>query len=625
MPDLMPLALEFARAFNKAVRSFRMYSPAHPQVAHDLADAFAWIEKMTAIESPVTLGTRDGTMIVQGRPVRELTPTLKAFCDLISTRGISSVSTQRGASLQEFSAIVDILVKKPEEVMKGDQIKPELLKPLHKMRVNELRFVALEDGTPEDAVRALSGGGVQQQDMMKLLSAYVTAGKGDAGQLSAGLVSLIQKGDAADLVKMLDDVVGQMDDAGVTPEERIDRMSNVFKNMPITEEAQKLRRVLVMQEDPPVRDEWLAALRQNGFEADCADSPPIAVQKLSDGTHWSGFVADAGFRGAAGVKFLDDVAKAGKKPVPVVLLSWDESMRDAPSVVNYPGLRFISQPTNSPVITGAMDEIALPPVIERPTEAQIAADPTLAAEIERARVIQSKLLPTEIPGVEGFEISAQYLPAQRVGGDYYDVLALPGGRIGFIVADVSGKGISAAMIMVMARTIFHAVAPGAATPKEAVLQANAKLVPDLPPGVFLTLAYAVLDPATNSVTVASCGHNPPLLWTEFGGVGIVQSVEVAGAAMGLVRGPAFERSIRESVVTLSPGEHLLFHTDGVNEAMDITEEEFGDKRLIKAIVRAGSRNAQDMAHGVVNAVMKHRGEAAASDDITVLVVRRQPV
>ncbi|MEK7468112.1 MAG: SpoIIE family protein phosphatase [Planctomycetota bacterium] len=620
----MPLALEFSRAFNKAVRSFRMYSPTHPQVAHDLADAFAWIEKMTVQESPVALGTRDGTMIIQGRPVRELTPTLKAFCDLISSRGISSFSAQRGATLAEFSALVDILVKKPEEVMQGDHIRPELLKPLQRFRINELRFVALEDGTPEDAVKALSGGGVQQQDMMKLLSAYVTAGKGDAGQLSKGLVSLIQKGDAADLVRMLDDVVGQMDEAGVAPEERIDRMSQVFKNMPISEEVQKLRRVLVMQEDPPMRAEWMAALKQSGFDADSADSPPAAIQKLSDGSHWSGFVADAGFRGAAGVKFLDDVAKAGKKPVPVVLLSWDEAMRDAPSVANYPGLRFISQPTNHPAITGAMDEIALPPLIERPTEEQIAADPMLAAEIERARVIQSKLLPTDIPTVEGFEISAQYLPAQRVGGDYYDVLALPGGRIGFIVADVSGKGISAAMIMVMARTIFHAVAPGAASPKEAVLQANSKLVPDLPPGVFLTLAYAVLDPATSSVTVASCGHNPPLLWTDFGGVGIVQSVEVQGAAMGLVRGPAFERSIRESVVTLAPGEHLLFHTDGVNEAMDMSAEEFGDKRLIKAIVRAGTRNAQDMAHGVVNAVMKHRGAADASDDITVLVVRRQP-
>ncbi|KAF0243917.1 MAG: stage II sporulation E family [Planctomycetota bacterium] len=624
MPDLMPLALEFARAFNKAVRTFRMYSPTHPQVAHDLAGAFAWIEKMTSQESPVALGTRDGVMIVQGHPVRELTPILKSFCDLISSRGISSFSAQHGATLAEFSALVDILVRKPDEVLQGDRIKPELLKPLQKFRINELRFVALQDGASEEAVQLLSSSGAQQQDVMQLLSAFVTAGKGDSAVLSQRLASLIRKGDAADLVRMLDDVVGEMDEAGVLPEERIDRMSTVFRSLPIAEEVQKLRRILVMQEDPPMRAEWMSALKQSGFDPDSADSPPAAIQKLRDGSHWSGFVADAGFRGADGVKFLDDVAKSGKRPVPVVLLSWDEAVREAPSVANYPGLRFISQPTNAPMITGAMDEIALPPEVERLTEEQIAADPTLAAEVERARVIQSKLLPTDIPAVDGFEISAQYLPAQRVGGDYYDVLQLPGGRLGFIIADVSGKGISAAMIMVMARTIFHAVAPGAVSPKEAVMQANSKLVPDLPPGVFLTLAYAVLDPASSSVTVVSCGHNPPLLWTEFGGMGIVETVAVQGAAMGLVRGPAFERSLRETVVTLSPGEHLLFHTDGVNEAMDMGDEEFGDKRLIKAMVRAGERNAQDMTHGVVNAVMKHRGAAPASDDLTVLVVRKQP-
>src|SRR5688572_26082287 len=98
MPDLMPLALEFARAFNKAVRSFRMYSPTHPQVEKDLAEAFGWLDKMTSTESPVTLGTRDGSMIIQSRPVREMTPILKSFCDVLQSRGITSLSTQKGAT-----------------------------------------------------------------------------------------------------------------------------------------------------------------------------------------------------------------------------------------------------------------------------------------------------------------------------------------------------------------------------------------------------------------------------------------------------------------------------------------------------------------------------------------------
>ncbi|MCE9581598.1 MAG: PP2C family protein-serine/threonine phosphatase [Planctomycetes bacterium] len=607
MSDLMPLALDFARAFNKAVRSFRMYSPTHPQVAHDMQEAFGWLEKMTAVEATVAMGTRDGSMIIQGRPVREMTAGLKSFCDVISARGISSFSAQRGATLTEFAAFVDILVKKPEEVMKGDALNPEFLKPLHKIRINELRFVALEDGASEGAIQALSAGGTQQHELMSLLGAYVTAGTGDATQLSDGLTSLIQKGNAADLVTMMDDVVSQMDEAGISKEQRVQRMSQIFHSLPFTEEVQKLQRVIVMQ-----------------FDAEGAESPPLAIEKLGDGTHWSGLVADAGFRGPEGVRFLDQVARTGKKPVPVVLLSWDEAVRESPAVTNYPNLRFISQPTDPPVITGAIDEIALPPHIDRLTQEQVTADPMVAGEMERARQIQAKLLPTSIPEVAGFEIAAQYIPAQTVGGDYYDVLALPGGRLGFIIADVSGKGISAAMIMVMARTVFHSVAPGAASAKEAVLEANARLTPDLPPGLFLTLAYAILDPATATVTIVSCGHNPPLLWARFDNSSIIQTVEVQGAAMGLVRGPAFERSLKESVVHLQPGEHLLMHTDGVNEAMDFASEEFGDKKLFRAMKRGGEKDATGMAQEVVNAVMHHRGEAPASDDITVLVVRRQP-
>ncbi|MCC6739808.1 MAG: SpoIIE family protein phosphatase [Planctomycetia bacterium] len=622
MHDLMPLALEFARAFNKAVRSFRMYSPKHPQVAHDLADAFAWLEKMSAAESPVALGTREGTMIVQGRPVREMTPVLKSFCDILAGKGISAFSAQRGASLAEFSALVDILVKKPEEVLQGDRIRPELLKPLHHIRVNELRFVALEDGAPDDAVAALSAGGAQQQDMMKLLSAYVTAGPSESGPLADRLTSLIRKGDAAELVTMLDDLVDQLDASGVPADQRLERMSAVFRNLPLTAEDQKPRRVLVMQEDPPLREEWCAALRQGGFEPEGADSPPAALQRLGDGSAWSSLVADAGFRGADGVRFLEDVARAGRRPVPVVLLGWDESIREAPPVSKYPSLRYIPQPIEAPVITGVVSEIARPPEVERPTEAQVAADPALAAELERARTIQSRLLPTSIPAVEGFEIAARYMPAQTVGGDYYDIIPLPDGRLGFIIADVSGKGISAAMIMVMARTVFHAIAPVTPDAKEAVLKANERLAPDLPAGVFLTLAYAVLDPKDSVVRVVSCGHNPPLLLAKFDGSPIVETVDVSGGAMGLVRGPILEKTLKECVVNLQPGEHLLFHTDGVNEAMDFANEEFGDKRLFKAMRRAEGKSAEGMADDVVNAVLHHRGEAPASDDLTVVVVRK---
>jgi phosphoserine phosphatase RsbU/P len=277
-----------------------------------------------------------------------------------------------------------------------------------------------------------------------------------------------------------------------------------------------------------------------------------------------------------------------------------------------------------PSSSGAVGDLTPPPDFPSASPEPIETDPMLASELDRARLIQARLLPSQLPAVRGFDLAARYLPATHVGGDYYDVLPLRGGRFGLIVADVSGKSISAAMIMVMARTVFHGLAPAMASARETVLEACDRIAPDLPGGTFLTLAYAIIDPGKGSLSVVNCGHNPPLLWTTRAKRPSVETVQVSGPAIGLVRGDAFERAVVELEVGLAPGDHLLFHTDGVNEAMDVNSNEFGDAQLAKAIMRGGRKDAGGMAQEVVNAVLHHRGIAPASDDLTVLDVWRLP-
>ncbi|MBI2921867.1 MAG: PP2C family protein-serine/threonine phosphatase [Planctomycetes bacterium] len=440
--------------------------------------------------------------------------------------------------------------------------------------------------------------------------------------LSDRISALVRSGNAEEFVKMVDNLTIQLDAAGIPTEERARRMSQLLKLLPVAEQVQKLRRVLLVQEDPALVSEWGTALSQGGFEVVPVPTTDAALEKLKDGSHWSGLVADAGFRGAAGVKFLADAAGAGRRPVPVALLSWDEALKELKPVKDYPNLRFIVQPVEPPAIATTLDEIALPPEITRPSPSEVAADPKLALELRKAHDIQVRLLPSEIPQPAGFEIAARYQPAGDVGGDYYDVIPLPNGRVGLLVADVSGKGLSAAMVMVIARTVFHAVAPECFTPRNAVLQAAERMAADLPPGVFLTLVYAVLDPGSGTVSVANCGHNAPLLATRFNGTPIVETVDASGGALGVVRGGAFERSLKTCDVQLEPGEHFILYTDGVNEAMNELEEEFGDHRLMKTINQKSASSAADLAEGLVQTVVAHRGAADPSDDLTLLVVRR---
>lgn len=275
-------------------------------------------------------------------------------------------------------------------------------------------------------------------------------------------------------------------------------------------------------------------------------------------------------------------------------------------------------------VRGSVEHLTPPPGFRAAPDVPVESDPMIASELERARAIQAALLPTRLPAVPGFDIAARYLPATHVGGDYWDVFPLPGGRFGIVVADVSGKSISAAMLMVLARTVFRTVAPAAPGARAAVVEAARRIAPDLPPGLFLTALYAILDPAAATATIVNCGHNPPLLRTTLGSLPVVETVLVSGAALGLLRADAFERSLAERTLTLRPCDHLLFHTDGVNEAMNVNSVEFGDRQLFRAVQRGGGKDADGMVQEVVNAVLHHRGIAPPSDDLTLLDVWRLP-
>ncbi len=425
------------------------------------------------------------------------------------------------------------------------------------------------------------------------------------------------------------------------------------------------RDVLLVQEDPDVRKAWASALRMSGLDPHPLESVEGVWEALLDSRVWRALVVDLGFLGGEATGFLDRLKNAGHV-IPTLVTAWDESVAKAKPVLEYPAVVFRQSPLQPRDLIAAVRGLPAPGRFGGPTKSQwlvishrpegitkkdnsrekgallphaLAAraeaekaaaeaarapvrDEKMDRELERAREIQAQLLPKSIPHPDGFEIAAQYVPAEEVGGDYYDVIELPDGRVAMLVADVSGKGISAAMVMVMARTVFHAVAPYAPDAKQLVVQAAASIARDLPGGIFLSLACGVLDPKTAKISIVNAGHMPPKHWTLMDGKPLVTDIDVAGGAIGLVKGPIFERALRDVTFTLQPEEQLVFYTDGVNEAMDGKNEEYGDKKLHLAVKKNGGSTAEEMAQGILDSVLYHRGDAPASDDITILAVRR---
>ena len=240
----------------------------------------------------------------------------------------------------------------------------------------------------------------------------------------------------------------------------------------------------------------------------------------------------------------------------------------------------------------------------------------VAAELERARRIQLDLLPRELPAIEGLTVAHRIEMMREMGGDYYDCLPFDDGRVAIVCGDVMGKGLAAALIMAMARSLIHSAAAPGTAPGKVLAEVNDGLARDLEgqrlPS-FLTLSYALYDPRRRLLTAAGGGHNPLLVFTENG----ERRLTAQGPILGVHTGLEFP----EESLTLAPGDLLAFYTDGVTESRTATGELFGLERLCRLLGRLRDREPAEALEAVWHEVGAFRGSAPANDDVTLLLAR----
>jgi serine phosphatase RsbU (regulator of sigma subunit) len=237
----------------------------------------------------------------------------------------------------------------------------------------------------------------------------------------------------------------------------------------------------------------------------------------------------------------------------------------------------------------------------------------IGQELRIAREIQTTLLPKELHAPDGFDVAALYLPARDVGGDFYDAIFLPDGREGFVVADVTGKGMPAALLMAATLSTLRAEAPLAASPGQLLARVNDQLCREIPPKNFVTCLYAILDPETGNLRFANAGHPLPIVKSD----GAVFEAKARGMPLGLVPGSPYE----ESEIVLADGARVLFYTDGMTEAHSAHREMFGCPRLRQLLVEAPSG-------GMLLQALRHQLELftgpgwVQEDDVTLLTLER---
>jgi sigma-B regulation protein RsbU (phosphoserine phosphatase) len=243
----------------------------------------------------------------------------------------------------------------------------------------------------------------------------------------------------------------------------------------------------------------------------------------------------------------------------------------------------------------------------------------LQKELEIARRVQLHLLPKTQPQVTGFDIAGACLPALEVGGDYYDFVHLGDGNLGIAVGDVSGKGVPAAIYMTLTKGILQSHAEEELSPKQVLSKVNHLMYRTIERSWYVSMFYAVLDSRRRLLRFARAGHNPAIVFRS--GESEVRLLQTAGIGLGLEIGAIFTRTLVEGELQLSPGDTLVFYTDGFTEAMNSQREEFGDQRFLDLLQRFKHGTAEQLVQHAFDEVRAFAGEHPQHDDMTIVVLK----
>jgi serine phosphatase RsbU (regulator of sigma subunit)/anti-sigma regulatory factor (Ser/Thr protein kinase) len=235
-------------------------------------------------------------------------------------------------------------------------------------------------------------------------------------------------------------------------------------------------------------------------------------------------------------------------------------------------------------------------------------------ELRVARLIQQTLLPKEIPAIKGWQLAAYYQPARAVGGDFYDFIPFDDGKLGLVIGDVTDKGVPAALVMATTRSILRGAAMQSASPGEVLEQTNELLYPDIPPKMFVTCLYALLDPASGTLRYANAGHDLP--YRRHGSQ--VEELRATGMPLGLMPGMRYD----EKEIVLEPGERVLFYSDGLVEAHNPQREMFSFPHLRELLAEStpGDTTLIDFLLGELHSFTGDGWEQ--EDDVTLVTLER---
>lgn len=379
--------------------------------------------------------------------------------------------------------------------------------------------------------------------------------------------------------------------------------------------------ILVVDDEPDlellIRQKLRRQIRDGDIHFSFAGDGVEALETLAHDDTISLVLSDINMPRMDGLSLLGRISELDRL-LKVIIVSAYGDMANIRTAMNRGAFDFITKPISFDDLTVTIERTRRELVALRQAMTVEQQLTVLHRELEIASQIQLSMLPSAFPAFpeqDAFDLYATMIPAQEVGGDLYDCFLIGDDRLGFVIGDVAGKGVGAALFMAITRTILRATALRGLDPAACVREVNQMLYPESMPHMFVTLVYGVLDRTTGAVALCNAGHNKPYLVRADGTVEVVEGARGVGVCL------VGDFDYAPINLDLGRGDSLVLYTDGVTEAVDPDRLQFEDERLMSCLERVGGEAPSEVIRDVLRAVEDFSAGAPPADDITLLVLR----
>ena len=381
--------------------------------------------------------------------------------------------------------------------------------------------------------------------------------------------------------------------------------------------AESPNRILVVDDEPDlerlVRQRMRHEIRAGTYSMAFARDGVEALEVLARSEPFDLVISDINMPRMDGLELLERIPIT--PDIRAVVVSAYGDIRNIRSAMNRGAFDFITKPVDFADLRLTIERTLHNLVEWRKTAETREKLVKLENELEVARRMQRSILPRNFPSGSGYKLHANMRSARAIGGDFYDFVVLDGGRVGFAVADVSGKGVPAALFMMSTRTLLKGAAIGTGDPGQTLANVNNLLANDNSGMMFVTILYMIFDPSNGTLTYASGGHDAPVLVHADGSA--AELPRIGGIALGVIANSPYECH----TVTVSPGDTIVLYTDGVTEARNVAGGQFGMERLCSAFDGKPPANPEVATRSIFNAVYEFVGDAPQFDDITCVALQ----